>query len=198
MRAHTQARRLNTTPYTFPPNSLPDSQANPSGLRDRTSERPGGLPRMAQVASGRGGPEPHPADSEPNGIRPSLHLPTGSLLGPQSADLLAVTPHSRSGRKKPGGWPGSYSLCPGSGETWARHRRGRSRGWRYGQAPTAVHCEGGQREQGDIVLAPGPWPYLIAFQPTHELFFNSILSSLKRLVTQKFSKFPIISRREET
>ena len=67
---------------------------------------------MAQVASGRGVPEPHPADSEPNGIRPSLHLPTGSLLGPQSADLLAVTPHSRSGRKKPGGWPGSYSLCP--------------------------------------------------------------------------------------
>lgn len=71
---------------------------------------------MAQVASGRGGPEPHPADSEPNGIRLSLHLPTGSLLGPQSADLLAVTPRSRSGRKKPGGWPGSHSLCPGPGK----------------------------------------------------------------------------------
>lgn len=55
-----------------------------------------------------------------------------------------------------------------------------------------------EQEQGDIVPAPGPWPYLIAFQPTHELFFNSIFFSLKRLVTQKFSKFPIILRREET
>lgn len=45
---------------------------------------------------------------------------------------------------------------------------------------------------------PGPRPYLIAFQPTRELFFNPVLFSLKRLVTQKFSKFPIISRREET
>lgn len=55
-----------------------------------------------------------------------------------------------------------------------------------------------EREQGDIVPAPGPWPYLRAFQPTHELFFNSIFFSLKRLVTQKFSKFLIILRREET
>lgn len=69
---------------------------------------------------------------------------------------------------------------------------------RYSQASTAAHCEGRGAEQGDIVPAPGPWPYLIAFQPTHELFFNSIFFSLKRLVTQKFSKVPIILRREET
>lgn len=56
----------------------------------------------------------------------------------------------------------------------------------------------GSRNKETLSQLPGPQPYLIAFQPTHELFFNPILFSLKRLVTQKVSKFPIISRREET
>lgn len=76
------------------------------------------------MASGRGGPEPHPADSEPNGIPLRLRLPTGGLLGPQSADLLTVTPYSRSGRKKPGGWPGRTACARGRGnmglpQAWA-------------------------------------------------------------------------------
>lgn len=129
-------------------------------------------------------------------------LPTGGHAGPQPADLLAVTRFAPGRVEEPRGWLGlgSGAQGPGAREMWARHRHGRSRCWRYSQAPRAAYCEGGGgwQEQRDIVLAPGPQPYLIAFQPTHELFFNSVLFSLKRLVTQKFSKFPIITRREET
>lgn len=79
-----------------------------------------------------------------------------------------------------------------------RAGQGQSCDCRYSQVPTAAHCAAREQKQGDIVPAPGPRPYLIAFQPTHELFFNPVLFSLKRLVTQKFSEFPIISRKEET
>eukprot|EP00069_Balaena_mysticetus_P004513 bmy_04585T0 len=120
----------------------------------------------------------------------SRPVPKSSTLVPaqnlQETPLLLMC----SGRvEEPRGWLGSGSRAqgPGAREMWACHRHGRSRCWRSSRATTAAHCEGGEQEQGDIVLAPGPQLYLIAFQPTHEL-----------LVTQKFSKFPIISRREET
>lgn len=47
---------------------------------------------------------------------------------------------------------------------------------------------------------PSSWATALSdsLPATHELFFNPALFSLKMLVTQKFSKFPIISRREET
>lgn len=40
-----------------------------------------------------------------------------------------------------------------------------------------------EQEQEDIVPALGPQSYLIAFQPTHELFFNSSFFFLQRLLT---------------
>jgi hypothetical protein len=73
-------------------------------------------------------------------------------------------------------------------ETWA---------WGQSQPQQQLIVRTGQQEQQDIVLAPGTQPYLIAFQPAHKLFSTLILYSLKRLVTQKFSKFSVILRERE-
>lgn len=78
MSAHTQARWLNTTPYTFPPDSLPDSHEN---RQDRgTAPQKGQAARPGwhrwQVAEG---------DPSPTQQTPSLTASARASISPLAA-----------------------------------------------------------------------------------------------------------------
>lgn len=152
------------------------------------------------MASSQVRSEPRSAESKACSIHASVNFPSAhrqlSSQRPRPADLLTMTHSLQVQKEKPGGLVRVGQPLP--------RKRGHSMGTGgaatgdTGRPQQQLIVRAREQEQEDIVPAPQPQPYLIAFQPTHELFFNSSLFSLQRLLTQKFSKFPIISRREET